>query len=146
MIAPVPLPGHASADARAPRTWWLWPWGGGRPSVAQVPGFLPGRDVLHIDLDPRRFRGPILVRTKPSDNRRDGLVLVNGATLVVVPGVPTLSDRDLRVNVRGIPATAVRAVMAGVWAPVPGGQTRPVNPSVSRSVSRPVSQGRGQAA
>jgi hypothetical protein len=119
--------GIAAADLRAPRTWWLWPWGCGRPSVAEVPGFLSGRDVLHIDLDPRRFRGPILLRTRPSDNRRDGLVTVNGATLVVVPGVPNLSDRDLRVNVRGIPAAAVRSAMivdrtGGGW-----GQDRPVS-------------------
>ncbi len=115
------LPEHVAADIRAPRTWWVWPWGGGRASVAQVPGFLPGRDVLHIDLDPRRFRGPMLVRTRPSKNRRDGLVLVNGATIAVVVGVPNLSDRDLRVNARGIPASALRAaIVADRMAPGEG--------------------------
>jgi hypothetical protein len=136
MTARFGFPEIVAADRRAPQTWWVWPWGSGRPSVVQVPGFLAGRDVLHIDLDPRRFRGPILLRTRPSDNRRDGLVTVNGATLVVVPGVPNLSDRDLRVNVRGIPATAVWSAMVVDRAGGGWGQDRPVS----------VPQGRGWAA
>jgi hypothetical protein len=128
-----PFPESSAADIRAPRTWWIWPWGHGRrASIARVAGFLPGRDVLHIDLDPRRFRGPLLVRTRPSDNRRDGLVMVNGATIAVVVGVPNLSDRDLRVNTRGIPAGALRAAMVADRA-VPGDDGQP----------RPASQGRG---
>lgn len=129
MIFFAPLPENAAVDMRAPRIWWVWPWGSGRLSVAQVPGFLPGRDVLHIDLDPRRFLGPLLVWTRPSDDRRDGLVTVNGATLAVVAGVPNLSDRDLRVNVRGIPVGALRAAMIADRAAPGDGQARPVSQS-----------------
>jgi hypothetical protein len=91
---------------RQPRVFWAWPGYGGRSSVVRVPGFEQGRDVLHIDLDPTSFRGPMLVRVRASDDRRDGVVTVNGAPMVIVPGVPNLRDADLRVRRRPIPAIA----------------------------------------
>jgi hypothetical protein len=100
--------------ARAPRVYWAWPRSSGRVSVVRVLGFEQGRDVLHIDLDPDAFRGPTLVRTRASDDRRDGLVTVNGATLAIVSGVPNLRDADLRVRRRAIPAMERWAAMRAV--------------------------------
>ena len=123
-------PGRAGADPRAPRVHWVWPWGSGRPTAVRIPGFLRGRDVLHIDLDPAAFRGPLIVRVRPSQDLRDGLVTVNGLTLAVVAGVPGLRDTDLRVNRKGIPALARHAAhQANAWRTTQEGQavaTRPL--------------------
>lgn len=100
-------------DPRAPRVRWVWPWGNGRPTAARIAGFVRGRDVVQIDLDPAAFRGPILVRARPSQDLRDGLVTVNGLTLAVIAGVPGLRDSDLRVNRKGIPALARHAALQG---------------------------------
>jgi len=119
----------ATADPRAPRVQWVWPWGSGRPTAVRVPGFVRGRDVLRIDLDPAAFRGPLIVRARPSQDLCDGLVTVNGLTLAVVVGVPGLRDGDLRVNRKGIPALARHAALqADRWQAAPGQAmaTRPV--------------------
>ncbi len=119
----------AGPDPRTPAVHWVWPWGSGRPTAVRVARFVRGRDVLHLDLDPAAFRGPILVRVRPSQDLRDGLVTVNGLTLAVVSGVPGLRDSDLRVNRKGIPALARHAALQGDSWHAPAGQavaTRPL--------------------
>lgn len=103
--------GPAGEGRWTPRVRWVWPWGNGRPTAVRIAGFLRGRDVLHLDLDPEAFRGPILVRARPSQDLRDGLVMVNGMAVAVIAGVPWLRDTDLHVNRSGIPALARHAAL-----------------------------------
>jgi hypothetical protein len=124
---------------------WVWPWGSGRPTAVRVTGFVRGRDVLHLDLDPAAFRGPMLVRARPSQDLCDGLVTVNGLTLAVVAGVPGLRDSDLRLNRTGISALARHAAVQEARRVAPAGQAVTTRP-VTGTLPAPGRHGTGRAA
>ncbi|MCU0906777.1 MAG: hypothetical protein MUF73_04870 [Rhodobacteraceae bacterium] len=103
---------------------WVWPADRRNATTVRISGFVRGRDVLRIDLDPGAFCGPVLVRVRPSGDLFDGEVTVNGTTLAVVAGVPGLRDADLRVNCAGIPALSRHGALRGDRWRAPGSQVR----------------------
>ncbi|WP_099826016.1 hypothetical protein [Oceaniglobus indicus] len=78
---------------------WLYPSDTG-PDFAAVADFRPGEDILHISLDPSQSSEQGTLDISTSDDGRDGVVRIDGATVAILLGMPDIGPGDIIVDHR----------------------------------------------
>ncbi len=79
-------------------TFWLFHDTASGAQFAEIDDFDPGKDFLHISLDPDMPLDGADIAVSPSDSGEDGVVTVNGQVIAILRGAPTATIADVQID------------------------------------------------